>query len=115
CLHWRLRVRRDREREAGEQRKAGGDGACAGQASAFSEGRGGGRHGASLPVASGYDSTMPRTERPAPAFLDDQQVERLGQVLDHIAIPNGGFNMEALDGFLSALAVSPETVPPSEW
>jgi uncharacterized protein len=58
---------------------------------------------------------MPRTDHPAPSFLDDSQVERLGEVLDLLAIPHGGFNMEALDGFLSALAVSPQTVPPSEW
>jgi len=58
---------------------------------------------------------MPRTDRPAPAWLDDREVERLGEVLDQLAIPHGGFNMEALDGFLSALAVSPESVPPSEW
>ena len=58
---------------------------------------------------------MPRTDRPAPAHLDDAEVERLGEILDQLAIPHGGFNMEALDGFLSALAVSPEAVPPSEW
>jgi uncharacterized protein len=58
---------------------------------------------------------MPRTDRPAPAFLDDREVERLGEILDQLAIPHGGFNMEALDGFLSALAVSPEHVPPLEW
>ena len=58
---------------------------------------------------------MPRTDRPAPAQLDDHEVERLGEILDQLAIPNGGFNMEALDGFLSALAVSPEGVPASEW
>jgi len=57
----------------------------------------------------------PRTDRPAPAFLDDRDVERLGEILDQLAIPHGGFNMEALDGFLSALAVSPEHVPPLEW
>ena len=58
---------------------------------------------------------MPRTDRPAPSFLDDREVERLGEILDQLAIPHGGFNMEALDGFLSALAVSPEHVPPLEW
>src|SRR6478736_9126794 len=58
---------------------------------------------------------MPRTDRPAPAFLDDREVERLGEILDQLAIPHGGFNMEALDGFLSALAVSPDHVPPLEW
>jgi uncharacterized protein len=58
---------------------------------------------------------MPRTDRPAPAQLDDHEVERLGEILDQLAIPNGGFNMEALDDFLSALAVSPENVPASEW
>ena len=58
---------------------------------------------------------MPRTDRPAPAHLDDDEIERLGELLDLHAIPHGGLNMEALDGFLSALAVGPEAIPASEW
>jgi len=50
----------------------------------------------------------------APATLDDDQVERLSQLLDQRAVPFKGFNLEALDGFLSALVVTPDTVPPSE-
>lgn len=51
----------------------------------------------------------------APAPLDDDQIERLAQLLEQRAVPFKGFNLEALDGFLSALVVAPELVPPSEW
>ncbi|MGH8078402.1 MAG: UPF0149 family protein [Lysobacter sp.] len=50
-----------------------------------------------------------------PAYLDDDQIERLANLLDQRAVPFKGFNLEALDGFLSALAVSPDTVPTEEW
>ena len=50
-----------------------------------------------------------------PPYLDDDQIERLGDLLDRRAVPFKGFNLEALDGFLSALAVAPSLVPPSEW
>ncbi len=46
-----------------------------------------------------------------PAYLDDAQIERLANLLEQRAVPFKGFNLEALDGYLSALAVSPETVP----
>ena len=52
---------------------------------------------------------------PAPTPLNDAQLERLGELLDLRAVPFGGFNLEALDGFLSALAVSPEPVETDEW
>jgi len=54
---------------------------------------------------------------PAPAaYLSDQQIDRLGDLLDQRAVPFQGFNLEALDGYLSALAVAPgEGVLPSEW
>jgi uncharacterized protein len=48
-------------------------------------------------------------------FLDDAQIERLADLLDQRAVPFKGFNLEALDGFLSALVVSPSIVLPSEW
>ncbi len=51
----------------------------------------------------------------APAFLSDPQIERLADLLDRHAVPAQGFNLEALDGFLSALVVSPAAVPASEW
>ncbi len=51
----------------------------------------------------------------SPAPLDDTQIERLSELLDQRAVPFKGFNLEALDGFLSALAVAPELVMPSEW
>ena len=61
----------------------------------------------------------PRTARhlamTAPTTLDDDQVERLSQLLDQRAVPFKGFNLEALDGFLSALVVAPDTVPRAEW
>lgn len=50
-----------------------------------------------------------------PAYLDDAQIERLADLLDQRAVPFKGFNLEALDGFLSALVVAPETVPADEW
>ena len=50
-----------------------------------------------------------------PAYLDDSQVERLANLLDQRAVPFKGFNLEALDGYLSALVVSPDTVPAGEW
>ncbi len=50
-----------------------------------------------------------------PSHLDDDQIERLSGLLDQRAVPFKGFNLEALDGFLSALVVAPSLVPPSEW
>ncbi|QDW66629.1 UPF0149 family protein [Luteimonas granuli] len=50
-----------------------------------------------------------------PPYLDDAQIERLSELLDRRAVPFKGFNLEALDGFLTALAVSPSLVLPSEW
>jgi len=50
-----------------------------------------------------------------PAYLDDTQIERLADLLEQRAVPFKGFNLEALDGYLSALVVAPETVPPEEW
>lgn len=48
-------------------------------------------------------------------ILDDDQIERLAQLLEQRAVPFKGFNLEALDGYLSALVLSPEPVPPAEW
>ncbi len=47
--------------------------------------------------------------------LDDAELERLSDLLDTRAVPFKGFNLEALDGFLSALAVGPDNVPAEEW
>lgn len=52
--------------------------------------------------------------RPA-APLDSEQLERLADLLDRRAVPFKGLNLEALDGYLSALAVSPDPVTPAEW
>ena len=47
--------------------------------------------------------------------LTDAQIERLADLLDTRAVPFKGFNLEALDGYVTALALSPETVPFEEW
>src|SRR5690606_1500202 len=51
----------------------------------------------------------------APPYLDEDRIERLADLLDRRAVPFKGFNLEALDGFLTALAVSPSAVQPEEW
>lgn len=52
----------------------------------------------------------------APPFrADDPRVEALDQLLELRAMPHGGMDLEQLDGFLSALMVSPRLVMPSEW
>ena len=51
-----------------------------------------------------------------PAYLDDDQIERLADLLEQRAVPFKGFNLEALDGYLSALAVGPgEEIPMATW
>ena len=50
-----------------------------------------------------------------PRLPDDAQIERIAQLLEQRAVPFKGFNLEALDGYLSAIALSPEPVPPGEW
>ncbi len=52
---------------------------------------------------------------PPPPWLDEAQIERLSDLLDNRAVPFKGFNIEALDGFLTALVLSPSLVMPSEW
>jgi uncharacterized protein len=52
----------------------------------------------------------------APSFLTDAQVERLSELLEQHAVPAQGLNLEALDGFLSALVVSPgNAIAYEEW
>src|SRR5690606_34556926 len=63
---------------------------------------------------------VPQHPRPCamptpPPYLDDAGIERLSELLDRRAVPYKGFNLEALDGFLSALVVSPGEVAPGEW
>jgi uncharacterized protein len=57
---------------------------------------------------------MSLSATPAP-YLDDDQIERLSDLLEQRAVPFKGFNLEALDGFLSALVVSPSLVSQDEW
>lgn len=51
----------------------------------------------------------------ASAYLDDVQIERLADLLEQRAVPFRGFNLEALDGYLSALAVSPVELTLEQW
>ena len=45
----------------------------------------------------------------------DDALDTLAQLLDTRAVPFGGMNLEALDGFFSALVVGPEAVPAEQW
>ena len=58
---------------------------------------------------------LPSAMATPPPYLDDAQIERLSALLEQRAVPFRGFNLEALDGFLSALVVSPSPVPSEEW
>lgn len=49
------------------------------------------------------------------AILSGDRIDRLADLLERRAVPFKGLNLEALDGFLSALALSPEPVPMEEW
>jgi uncharacterized protein len=48
-------------------------------------------------------------------ILEDARIDRLAELLERRAVPFKGFNLEALDGFLSALVLGPEPVPEAEW
>lgn len=50
-----------------------------------------------------------------PNVLSDADVARLDALLEAHAVPNDGMSLEMLDGFLSALVVGPQIVPPSEY
>ena len=52
---------------------------------------------------------------PAAQTPDDDALDILARLLDTRAVPFGGMNLEALDGFFSALNVGPEAVAPEEW
>jgi len=47
--------------------------------------------------------------------LSDAELDRLSDLLERHAVAQGGMSLEMVDGFLSALAVGPELVPPSEY
>ncbi|HEX5756559.1 MAG TPA: UPF0149 family protein [Arenimonas sp.] len=51
----------------------------------------------------------------SPFATDDPRIEALDRLLELRAVPHGGMDLEQLDGFLSALVVGPDSVPPSEW
>ena len=67
-------------------------------------------HSITLAVVSPGSAAMSASD-----LLDDARLDRLSDLLDARAVPFKGFNLEALDGFLSAVAVSPDTVPMEEW
>jgi uncharacterized protein len=46
---------------------------------------------------------------------DDARIDELDRLLEQRAVPFGGYGLEQLDGYLTALAVSPGTVAPEEW
>ncbi len=50
-----------------------------------------------------------------PTIPDDAQVERLAQLLDQRAVPFDGLNIEALDGYLTAIVLSPDDIAAEEW
>jgi uncharacterized protein len=47
--------------------------------------------------------------------LGDADIERLQTLLMERAVPNGGMNLEMLDGLLCGLLVGPADVPPAEY
>jgi uncharacterized protein len=46
---------------------------------------------------------------------DDDQINRLAQLLDQRALPFNGLNIESLDGYLSAMVLSPNDIVIEEW
>ncbi len=50
-----------------------------------------------------------------PAIPDDARIDRLSQLLDQRAVPFNGLNIEALDGYLSAMVLSPSDIASEEW
>lgn len=48
-------------------------------------------------------------------ILQDDQVDRLADLLEQRAVPFGGLGLEALDGFFSALAVGPDGIDEAQW
>jgi len=66
------------------------------------------------PFRCALSCTTAHAARPVPTLPDDDQIERLAQLLEQRAVPFKGFNLEALDGYLSALVLSPEPVPATD-
>lgn len=50
-----------------------------------------------------------------PAPITDAEAEELENFLSSEQVPEESMTLSELDGFLTALAVGPEVVPPSEW
>ena len=50
-----------------------------------------------------------------PAPITDTELEELEKFLLSEQVPEESMTLSELDGFLTALAVGPEVVPPSEW
>jgi uncharacterized protein len=51
----------------------------------------------------------------AAAPMTDDEIDRLAAVLERYGDPDNGMNLEALDGYLSALVVGPVQVEPDEY
>lgn len=47
--------------------------------------------------------------------MTDDEIDRLAAMLDRYGDPDNGMNLEALDGYLSALVVGPARVEPDEY
>ena len=50
-----------------------------------------------------------------PAPITDAELEELEKFLLSEQVPEESMTLSELDGFLTALAVGPEVVPPGEW
>lgn len=46
---------------------------------------------------------------------NDARIDQLDRLLEQRAVPFGGLGLEPLDGYLTALAVSPGEVTPADW
>ena len=46
---------------------------------------------------------------------NDPRIDALDRLLEQRAVPHGGYGLEQLDGYLTAVALSPGTIDPAEW
>jgi uncharacterized protein len=46
---------------------------------------------------------------------NDPRIDALDRLLEQRAVPHGGYGLEQLDGYLTAVALSPGVVEPDEW
>lgn len=55
------------------------------------------------------------SEREHTLPLDEDELERLDELLERYSAREDGFDLEQLDGFFAALAIGPERIPPSRY